>query len=447
MQSADTLMLTEVVIVLVLIAINGVLAGAEIAVVSVRRTRLQALVDQKRRGAATLALLRTTPERLLATVQIGITIVATTASAFGGAAVAAHLEPLLRNVPHFGVHSHDLALGLVVAIISYLSLVLGELVPKSLALHAAEPYALLIAPALSLLSTLTRPLVWFLTASSNVILRPFRDRTTFMEAKVSKEEIQQMVSEAAETGTLDEHTRDLASRALEFESLSAADVMVPRNRVVALPRNATQDMIRRTLLEERRSRVPVFDGTVDNMVGYVTAKDLLALAWEGKLFALEDVLRPVKLFIETTPALHVLDFMQRERQRLSIIVDEHGALAGLITIEDLVEELAGEFFSEHERGGDPIRRDDDGALVVRGDVAIRDVNRELAVPLEEPEGVATMAGLCAVLAGGVIPARAARLAASGGAVIEVLDSSPRTVRRMRIIPPAERPDEVRPRPV
>jgi putative hemolysin len=426
-------MLIELTVVLLLIAANGVLAGAEIAVVSVRKTRVQALVDEGRRGARVLAGLRKDPERFLATVQIGITVVGTAASVFGGSSVAADLEPLLRGIPRLGAYSHDVALGLVVAAISYLSLVLGELVPKSLALRAAEPYALAIARLLALLSTLARPLVWFLTASSNLILRPFADRTNFTEARVSKDEIEQIVTEAAETGALQEHTRELASRALQFEGLTAADVMVPRNRIVALPRNASPDLIRRTLVEERRSRVPVFDGALDNMVGYATAKDLLPLAWDGKL-TLEGVVRPVKLFIEKTPALHVLEVMQRERERLSIIVDEHGAVAGLITIEDLVEELAGEFFSEQERGGEPIRHEESGALVVRGDVPIRDVNRALTVPIEEPEGVTTIAGLAGVLAGGVIPAQGARLAANGGAVVEVLEASPRLVRRVRVIP-------------
>jgi putative hemolysin len=433
-------MLIELMIVLLLIAANGVLAGAEIAVVSVRKTRIQALAEQGRRGARALADLRKDPERFLATVQIGITVVGTAASVFGGSSVAADLEPLLRGIPRIGAYSHDIALGLVVAAISYLSLVLGELVPKSLALRAAEPYALAIARVLALLSILARPLVWLLTASSNLILRPFADRTTFTEARVSKDEIEQIVTEAAETGALQEHTRELASRALQFEGLTAADVMVPRNRIVALPRDAPPELIRRTLVEGQRSRVPVYDGTLDNVVGYVSAKELLPLALDGKL-TLEGVVRPVKLFIETTPALHVLEVMQRERQRLSIIVDEHGAVAGLITIEDLVEELAGEFFSEHELGGDPIRREESGALVVRGDVAIRDVNRELPSPIEEPEGVTTMAGLAGVLAGGVIPAQGARLAANGGAVVEVLDASPRVVRRVRVIPTSEEAPE------
>jgi putative hemolysin len=294
---------------------------------------------------------------------------------------------------------------------------------------------LLVARALSALSRLARPLVWLLTATSNVVLRPFKDTTTFAESRVSKEEIEQIVTEAAQTGTLDEHTKELTSRALHFEGLTGADIMVPRNRIIGLPRNADQDMIRRVVLEERRSRVPVYDGQFDNIVGYVTAKDLLPLAWEGKLFVLADVIRPVKVFIETTPALHLLEFMQRERQRLAILMDEHGAVAGLVTLEDLIEELAGEFFSEHERYADPIVREVNGALLVRGEVAIRDVSRELGIDLEEPEGITTIAGLCGMLAGGVVPARGARLAALSGAVIEVLDASPRVVRRVRVHPP------------
>jgi putative hemolysin len=420
----------------VLILANGVLAGAEMAVVSVRKTRLAGLVEEGRGRAVALATLRENPERFLATVQIGITVVGTTASAFGGAAVAAHLEPLLRPLPGIGGYAHDVSLAIVVALISYLALVFGELVPKSLALRAAEPYALLMARFLLALSWAARPLVWLLTATSNIVLKPFADRTTFTEAKLSKQEIQYMVEEAAETGALDPHTTELASRALQFEGLTGADIMVPRNRVVALPRNATQEMIRRCLLEERHARMPVYDGTLDNVVGYVTAKDLLPLAWEGQLIVLADVLRPVKVFIEATPASQLLQFMQRERQRLAVLIDEHGAIAGLVTFEDLVEELVGEVFSEHDRRGpDPIVREPNGTLLVLGEVAVRDVRRELRVDLEEPEGITTVAGLCSVLAGGVVPQRGARLAGGGGVVLEVLDTSPRAVRRVRVIPP------------
>src|SRR6185295_12333307 len=164
-------MLVELAIVLLLIMANGVLAGAEIAVVSVRKTRLQALLDSGRSGARALAALRQNPERFLATVQIGITVVSTTASAFGGAAVAAHLEPVLRALPVVGPYAHDLSLGIIVALISYGTLVFGELVPKSLALRAAEPYALFISRVLLALGWLARPLVWLLTVTSNVVLK------------------------------------------------------------------------------------------------------------------------------------------------------------------------------------------------------------------------------------------------------------------------------------
>ena len=428
-------MLVELAIVMLLIAANGVLAGAEIAVVSVRQTRLQALLGERRSSAQALAALRQNPERFLATVQIGITVVSTTASAFGGAAVAAHLEPVLRALPVVGPYAHDLSLGIIVALISYGTLVFGELVPKSLALRAAEPYALFISRVLLALGWLARPLVWLLTVTSNVVLKPFADRTNFTESRVSREEIQQIVNEAAKTGALDAHTTELTSRALQFQGLTGTDIMVPRNRIVALPRNASQEVIRRALLEERRSRLPVYEGTLDNVVGYVTAKDLLPVAWEGKLVVLADVLRPVKVFIENTPALHLLQFMQRERQRLAILIDEHGAVAGLVTFEDLVEELAGEFFSEHERQSDPIVPEPGGSFLVRGDVAIREVSRSLAIDLEEADGATTIAGLCAVLAGGVVPARGARLAAQGGAVLVVIDASVRVVRRVRVIPP------------
>jgi putative hemolysin len=268
------------------------------------------------------------------------------------------------------------------------------------------------------------------------VLKPFADRTTFTEARLSKDELQQLVDEAAKTGALDEHTTELTSRALQFDTLTGADIMVPRNRIVALPRDAPRDAIQRCLLEERHSRIPVYEGTLDNIVGYVTATDLLPLAWEGRLFVLADVLRPVKLFIETTPAPQLLQFMQLERQRLAILLDEHGAVAGLVTFEDLVEELVGEFLGENERQAASMVRQPDGALLVRGDTAIRDVSRELEVPLEEPAGITTLSGLCGALSGGVVPQRGARLASLTGAVLEVLDASARAVRRVRVVPPA-----------
>jgi putative hemolysin len=360
--------------------------------------------------------------------------VGTTAAAIGGSEISEDIAGLLVHLPWVGPRADSIALVIVVAAISYLSLVLGELVPKSLALRFNETYALLMASPLLGLAWFARPVVWFLTTSSNIVLRPFADRTNFMEARISKEELQQMVEEAGETGALHEHASEIASRALEFDKLQLKDAMIPRNRIDALPIHAGQEEVRRFLLEERRSRVPVYEGSLDNVVGYVSAKDIVALAWEGRLFVLHDLLRPVKVFPETVEAIEVLRFMRREHQRLAIAVDEHGALSGLVTFEDLVEEIVGDVFSEHEIDPQQIVMAADGSATVRGDVAIREVNRELGIELDAPPDVTTLAGLCTKLAGG-IPNRGARLAANDGVVLVVLDATLRMVRRVRVIPP------------
>ena len=401
---------------------------------SLRKTRVAQLVESGRAGAAVLADLRAKPEHFLATVQVGITVLGTTAAAFGGSTLARYLEPAIARLPYIGKDAEEIALGIVVALVSFLSLVLGELVPKSLALRANEPYALFIARPIKTLAWLARPIVWLLTISSNILLKPFRDRTNFMEARISKEELQQMVEEAAETGALHGEASEIASRALEFENLTLKDVMVPRQRVDALPINASQDQVRRFLLEERRSRVPVFEGSLDNVVGYVSAKDIVGLVWEGKLFVLQDLLRPVKVFPETVQAIEVLRYMRREHQRLAVAVDEHGTLSGMVTFEDLVEELVGEVFSEHEQERQVVTPLPDGSVVVRGDYPIRELNRELGIELEAPEDVVTVAGLCMKLAGG-IPNRGARLAANDGIVLVVQDATVRMVRRVRVIVP------------
>ncbi len=414
---------------------NGVFAGAEIAIVSLRPTRLAQLVEQRRTGARTIEALRSQPERFIATVQIGITVISTTAAALGGSRMAAHLEPVLRPLPVVGPHAKDLAFVSVVALVSYLSLVIGELVPKSLALRFGETYGLFVAKPLAALSYVAKPLVWFLTVSSNVLLRPFSDRTNFSESRVSLDEIEQMVDEAARAGDIHEHASELTSRALRFDQVMLRDAMIPRAKVNALPKTATPDEVRRFLLEERRSRVPVYDGSLDNIVGYVSAKDVVSLAWEGKLFVLSDLLRPIKVFPETVKAIDVLRFMRRERQRIAIAIDEHGVVSGMVTFEDLVEELVGNAFSEDEAEAGPlVAREADGTAIVRGDAPVREVNRELGLDLEETDGATTMGGLCAKLAGG-IPNPNARLAAEDGTVIVVLDATPRAVERVRILPP------------
>src|SRR5262249_16953588 len=208
------------------------------------------------------------------------------------------------------------------------------------------------------------------------------DRTSFTESRLSAEEIRQLVEEAARAGTVHPDSGEIASRALEFAQLSAADVMVPRNQVVALSSSATSEEIRRTLLEEGHTRIAVFDGDIDNVVGYVNVKDVLALAWEQRLIVLGDLLRPAYFVPEAKDAAGLLQDMRERRIQIAMVVDEQGGTAGIVTLEDLLEELVGEIFSEHDQNvPDAIKRQTDGSFGVAGSVSIGGVHRELRLHL------------------------------------------------------------------
>jgi putative hemolysin len=431
--------LAELAVVLALVLANGLFSGAEMAIVALRKTRLAQLVEEGRASARAVKRLRDEPERFLATVQIGITVVGASAAAFGGARIASRLEPAIVAIPLLAPWASKIALGAVVVSVSFLSLVLGELVPKSLALRSAERYALLVGRPLLALSAVARPLVWILTQASNLVLRPFGDRTTFSESRLSVEELEQLVDEAGRAGALDAPTAEIASRALAFRDLTAGEVMLPRSRIVGLPRDARPEELKRLLLEEGRSRMPVYDGTLDDIVGYVMAKDLAAMAWERQLIVLDDLVRPVHFVPATARAVQVLRELQRRRTRIAVVVDEHGGVAGLITLEDLVEELVGDILGETEEAEALIVREPGGTTLVRGDAPIREVNRELGLELPEGEGYSTIAGLCIALAGAV-PERGQRLRCEGAGVeIEVVEATPRVVRLVRLHPIARPP--------
>lgn len=419
----------ELLIILALILANAVFAGAEIAILSVRKTRARELADEGRPAAQAILRLRDQPETFLATVQIGITVVGATAAAFGGATVARVLTAALERLGA-GRASEDLALAIVIGGISFASLVLGELVPKSLALRSAERYALFISRPLLALAWLARPLVWFLTLSSNLILRFFKDQTTFTEARFSKEELQQLVDEAATAGALDPRAGEIAYRALEFGDIRVLAVMVPRADMITLDVAATHDQVRALLASRGHSRIPVRRGTDDDIIGYVTSRDLFALVTDGGTRTVHDVLRDALFVPETRLATDVLKDMQKARDHLAIVVDEQGLVTGLVTLEDLVEELVGEIFAEHDTAPERIRRESDDHVLVRGLVAVHELNRELGVELPEDPRWVTVGGLATALAG-TIPPPGTRLEA-GPITLEVVESTERRVVSVRL---------------
>jgi putative hemolysin len=422
----------EIVIVLAFMVGNGLFAGAEIAILSVRTTRLREFIRRRDKRAIAIKSLRDQPERFLATVQVCITTFGTFASVYGGAT----LEPAIAEwLKGFGL-GHTTALVLVVIMIVYFELVIGELVPKSLALRYSDRYSFLTARPLQLVAQIFRPIVWVLTVSSNLILRFFGDKTTFSESRLSKDELQQLVEEAAKTGSVDPRASEIASRALGFGEVTVAEVMVPRNRVVALRRGAPPEEVQRVILEEGHSRMPVFDTSIDHIVGYVVARDVLALAWEKGLVVLEDILRPPHKVPESTRALDLLRELQRRRTQMAVVVDDNGGLSGLVTVEDLIEELVGDIMSEDDVPEQYFVREPSGTILVQGWAAVRKVNRDLHLDLPVGKDRTTIAGLCMSLAQ-AIPQAGERLTTDNGTILEVIEASPRRVRRVRIHPVAD----------
>jgi putative hemolysin len=424
-------MAAELFIVLALVLANGLFAGAEIAILSVRKTRVLERAGAGDRGARAVQALRDQPERFLATVQVGITVVSSTAAVFGGSNISRDLTPLLERAG-LGSYAHDVALVIVIVALSFLSLVLGELVPKSLALRRSDTYAFLVSRPLLGLAGIARPLVWFLTAASNLVLRLFGDRTSFTEARMSRDELQQLVEEAAKSGSVDEQSSEIASRALDLSTVQVAEVMVRRDKIVAIGKHATAEEIQRLILEEGHSRMPVHDGDLDRLVGYVTARDVLAIVWEGGLIVVDDIVRPIFAVPRTAPINIVLRELQSRRIQLAAVVDEHGRTAGIVTIEDLIEELIGDVVKEDEVPDQIVRAESHTSALVAGWVPIRKVNRALGVALPIAREHTTMAGLCMALAL-TAPAIGTRLRAPDGTTIEVVDASPKRVRMVRLI--------------
>jgi putative hemolysin len=426
----------ELLVILTLVLANGVLAGAEIAVISLRPGRLKELIEKGSHSARALKSLRDLPERFFATVQIGITVISAFAGAFGGATLA---EPLAETFQAMGAAASwasKLALGLVVGVLSYLSLVLGELVPKSLGLKFSEKYALFVARPLLVLSRVLKPLVWLLTKSSNFMLWPFKDKTNFVESRMSADELVELIDEAKDAGMVSKEATEIASRALELPQLVASDVMVPRTAVVSLQRNASRETLRQVLLEQSHSRYPVVDGHIDQVIGYVSTKDILAMAWDESLFVLEDLIRPPFFVPPTKNAVELMAEMRQRRVPFSVVVDEHGGMAGIVTLEDVLEELVGEILSEHARRPVPVFTPaHDGTFTVPGTTPIRELNRELDLKL--PEGVwVTVAGLCLSLANR-IPVAGDRFRVNGGPELEVIAATPRQIQTVRLhLPPA-----------
>jgi putative hemolysin len=422
----------ELGLLVVLALANGVFAGAEIAIVSVRASRLRELLAGRSRSAEALHALRVQPERFLATVQIGITLIGASAAAFGGATLASELTGPLVALGVSEGSAREVALVGVVLLVSYLSLVLGELVPKSLALKWSERYALVVARPLQLLSRLAAPLVWLLTSSSNLVLRLFGDRTNFSESRISRVELLDLVEQAADAGEVHPLSGDIAERAIELDSLHVSALMVPREAVRMLPEDADMDELVACLDHAEEAHFPVTRGDDDEVIGYVTMRDLARLVARRVEGGLTAAVHAIHAVPENAMAVAVLETLQTRREPIALVVDESGATAGLVEMDDLVEEVIGTVVGAPAE----IERCADGSAVVPASTKVHVANRSLGLALPMSPRWSTLNGLLTAELGVLAPPPGTRHALRDGTVIEVLESSPRRVQRVRVRPPA-----------
>jgi putative hemolysin len=386
----------DVLAVALLILGNGFFAAAEISIVAVRQSRLAQLVTEGHAGAQLVTALKEDPSRFLATVQIGMTVVGSTASVIGGAASVRYLEPIVTNIlpARITQWAEFVALAITVVCISYFTLLLGELAPKSLALRHSERLASLCARPINALSRFAGPLVKLLTVSTDIVLWFFGAGATAKEAFVSEEEVKHMVREGARHGIFDEAERQLIHSVFEFTDTPVREVMVPRAEVHAVEASIPLPGILKELVETGFSRMPVFQGDLDHVIGIVHIKDLLREVEKPEPASLAAVMHPAFFVPDSMQISDLLRDLQSRRTHMAIVVNEFGTVIGLVTIEDLLEEIVGEIRDEFDVDEEqPVQELPDGSLLVQGSVPLTDLKERYGLPFEQTPDYRTVAGL------------------------------------------------------
>lgn len=381
----------ELLVVAVLIVLNGVLAMSELAVVSSRIPRLKALEAAGRKGATAALQLASDPGRFLSTVQIGISLIGVLAGAFSGATLATRLTGVLEEQGIPGRIADPLAFGLVVGAITYLSLIVGELVPKQLALRNPESMSCFIGPAMVLLSRLCAPLVYVLYISQEALLRLIGARQE-RSAGVTDEEIKTLVAEAETAGVLDPEERRMIAGVMRLADRSIAAIMTPRPDVDWIDLTDDEETIRRTVLDSRRSRLPAMDDQ-GIPVGVIQAKDMLNALLSGEPMNVRELVREAPVVIDTFGALAALERLRTSQVPMALVHDEYGNFEGIVTPADLLSGIAGNFHQgEHEDEEPGIVERDDGSFLVGGSVPADDLADLLSVSLEADRDYHTVAG-------------------------------------------------------
>src|SRR3954451_7660436 len=382
----------DVLIILALIAVNGVLSMSELAIVSAREARLKAMAKAGSRGAQCALDLASEPGRFLSTAQSGITLISIIAGAFSGASLG---EPVAQRLQLFGIAAetgHTLGFGLVIVLTTFVTLVIGEIVPRQIALRSPEPIAIVVSRPMRWLSRITAPFVWLLDKSSSLIFRVLGlDRES--KNQVTAEELHLVVAEAQTAGVLEEDERAMISGIVRLADRPVREVMTPRTDVDWIDVGATSDEVREALLETAHSRIPVAQGSIENIVGVIQAGDVLACVLRGQPIDLNKLCRKAPVIPDLMDAMDAHAVLRSADVPLALLHDEYGHLEGIVTPGSILAALAGTFAHDVEQGEEPaLVEREDGSWLVSGAASADLLSDRLGIRLPDDRDYATVAG-------------------------------------------------------
>ncbi len=383
-------------IILLLIVLNGIFAMSEIAVVSSRKARLQRMAEDGSQGAAAALKLHSEPSRFLSTIQVGITSIGILSGAVGEAALADPLTQWLSQFPLLGESARVIALSLTVVLLTYMSVVVGELVPKQLALLGPEGIASLVARPMGWLSRLTAPLVWLFSASSGAILRLFGARRSD-EPPVTDDEIKVLMGQGAEAGVFHESEQEIVSNVLRLDEQRVAAIMTPRKDMYLVDLAESEAEVRRQVAECPYARVVVCQDGLDRVLGILQRGDLLKPVLENAPFNVRKALRPPVYVPESVTTTHLLEYLRRNRAQFALVIDEYGEVQGLVTLNDVLAAIVGDMPSQDDDGEQDVVEREDGSYLMDGGLSIERLKSVLEVkeelPGEEENAFHTLGGL------------------------------------------------------
>ncbi|MEW6117396.1 MAG: hemolysin family protein [Nitrospirota bacterium] len=383
----------DILLIALFILINGFFAAAEIAVVTMRKTRIKQLIDEGRKDAEALNRLREAPDRFLATIQIGVTLAGVIASALGGAAAVEVIEPIVAAVPipPIAAYAEGIAIGIVVIAITYFSLVFGELIPKSLALSNPEGIGLWVAPKVEKFSKLATVLVKIFTASTDLLLKPFHKKVFTGRGYISEEEVKLLIEEGGEQGVFEPDEKELIHSVFEFTDTSVKEVMIPAPQMVTIGLGMSVEEVKSIISEEKFSRYPVIGKDINDIRGILYAKDFYNILSKKGSVEIHKIVKPPLFIPETMKISILLREMQKKRIHMAIAIDEYGSVSGLVTLEDLLEEIVGEIRDEYDTES-PVITLGDGSMIIDASISVSDLNEDYQVAIPESTEYETLGG-------------------------------------------------------